>query len=133
MTNRIFSKSEQTAMKRLSARQIGSDINLSPYERYIAYIYAHDADIWRTGEEGHHFKFDDKTGIIKAGFGGKFNGQTIKSASGKPKKQLVLSENEMPCRDCQHSKGKYSVCEAYPERKPYYVMEGKRCPKKVRR
>lgn len=36
-----------------------------------------DEDVWRTTEEGRHFKFDNKTGQIKAGFGGKLNGKTI--------------------------------------------------------
>lgn len=38
-----------------------------------------DEDVWRTSEEGKHFKFDNATGEIKAGFGGKFNGEKLGS------------------------------------------------------
>ena len=36
-----------------------------------------DEEIWRTNEEGRHFKLETETGEIKAGFGGKFNGMKI--------------------------------------------------------
>lgn len=33
-----------------------------------------DEEVWRTSEEGRHFKIESTTGEIKAGFGGKLNG-----------------------------------------------------------
>ena len=36
-----------------------------------------DEEVWRTSEEGHHFKLESETGEIKAGFGGKLNGQKV--------------------------------------------------------
>jgi len=42
-----------------------------------------DEDVWRTNEEGHHFKFDNQTGEIKAGFGGKHNGKRVGESWGK--------------------------------------------------
>ena len=41
--------------------------------------FVKDDDVWRTSEEGKHFKFDNATGEIKAGFGGKFNGEKLGS------------------------------------------------------
>ena len=38
---------------------------------------ATDEEVWRSTEEGKHFKFETSTGEIKAGFGGKFNGKKI--------------------------------------------------------
>lgn len=42
-----------------------------------------DEEVWRTTEEGEHFKFESETGEIKAGFGGRLNGQIIKPKSSK--------------------------------------------------
>lgn len=36
-----------------------------------------DEEIWRTNEEGNHFKLESTTGEIKGGFGGKYNGKKI--------------------------------------------------------
>lgn len=36
-----------------------------------------DEEVWRTSEEGKHFKFETSTGEIKAGFGGRLNGKKI--------------------------------------------------------
>lgn len=43
----------------------------------IRRIKSADEEVWRTSEEGHHFKIESETGEIKAGFGGKFNGQKV--------------------------------------------------------
>lgn len=40
-------------------------------------ILSEDEEVWRTSEEGKHFKFETSTGEIKAGFGGKFNGKKL--------------------------------------------------------
>jgi len=49
-----------------------------------------DGEEWRTSEEGHHFKLETSTGEIKAGFGGKLNGQKVdpskKSGGGNARK-----------------------------------------------
>ena len=45
-----------------------------------------DEDVWRTSEEGKHFKFDNETGEIKAGFGGKFNGKKLGNSWGTKSK-----------------------------------------------
>ena len=49
----------------------------------IDVLPAYDEDVWRTTEEGKHFKFDNETGEIKAGFGGKFNGQKLGTSFGE--------------------------------------------------
>ena len=48
---------------------------------------AKDEEIWRTNEEGKHFKLETETGEIKGGFGGKLNGKKIGESWGKAAKQ----------------------------------------------
>lgn len=45
--------------------------------QFLANLFGLDDDIWRTTEEGKHFKFDNTTGEIKAGFGGRLNGKRL--------------------------------------------------------
>ena len=47
-----------------------------------------DDDVWRTTEEGKHFKFDNETGEIKAGFGGKHNGKKLGGDWKKPSESV---------------------------------------------
>lgn len=59
-----------------------------------------DEDVWRSTEEGKHFKIEKETGTIRAGFGGKLNGAKLGSsfkehrAAAKP----VVSKSEPPKR-----------------------------------
>jgi len=48
--------------------------------QFLVKLFGHDAEVWRTTEEGHHIKLESGTGEIKAGFGGKHNGETLKEA-----------------------------------------------------
>lgn len=53
-----------------------------------------DEEVWRTSEEGgRHFKIETETGEIKAGFGGKLNGQKAdrskKRSQGKSKEEQI--------------------------------------------
>ena len=43
----------------------------------IMKLLGFDEEVWRTSEEGKHFKLETSTGEIKAGFGGKLNGRKI--------------------------------------------------------
>lgn len=44
---------------------------------FILKLYNVDSEVWRSTEEGNHFKFETSTGEIKQGFGGKFTGKKI--------------------------------------------------------
>lgn len=60
---------------------------------------AMDEEVWRTTEEGKHFKFDNETGEIKAGFGGKHNGKKLggdwkKSGGGSASSGLSKEQEE---------------------------------------
>lgn len=44
-----------------------------------------DEEIWRSTEEGKHFKLETKTGEIKGGFGGRFNGKRLGESWGVKK------------------------------------------------
>ena len=46
-----------------------------------------DEEVWRTSEEGRHFKFESTTGEIKAGFGGKLTGRKLGEAFSKKNSQ----------------------------------------------
>lgn len=46
---------------------------------------ASDEEVWRTSEEGKHFRLETSTGEIKAGFGGRFNGKRIGESWGVKK------------------------------------------------
>ena len=60
---------------------------------------ATDEDVWRTTEEGKHFKFDNSTGEIKAGFGGKLNGKKLgKTFTHKENKATAGSAPANPIR-----------------------------------
>ena len=39
-----------------------------------------DEEVWRTSENGHHYKIETETGEIKAGMGGKINGEKVISS-----------------------------------------------------
>lgn len=52
-----------------------------------------DEEVWRSTEEGRHFKLETETGEIKAGFGGRLNGQKIKS-----REQRKMEKEAQPTR-----------------------------------
>jgi len=64
--------SPRTASLHLALKMLGFDAN-SQKETTA------DEEVWRTSEEGRHFKLETTTGEIKAGFGGKFNGEKLGS------------------------------------------------------
>ena len=55
-----------------------------------------DEEIWRTTEEGKHFKFETETGEIKAGFGGRLNGQKLKPKGSAPQQSTPKQETTAP-------------------------------------
>ena len=53
-----------------------------------------DEEVWRTNEEGRHFKLESTTGEIKAGFGGRANGKKVgESWSPKPESSSAPKED----------------------------------------
>ena len=88
---------------------------------------ASDEEVWRTSEEGRHFKFENETGEIRAGFGGKFNGQTL-----RPKKNPEVFSGKNAGKSTGQSSGqsagkaRYSgaEAEAYEMAKSYIKGNG---------
>ena len=57
----------------------------TPWAKNADSAAALDEEIWRTTEEGNHFRFETSTGEIKSGFGGRFNGKKIGESWGTKK------------------------------------------------
>lgn len=72
----------------------------SPYSQRIAKALQiasseHDDEVWRTAENGKHFKIETENGEIKKGFGGKMNGKKVsKKTSGSLAKGVTKQNTE---------------------------------------
>lgn len=72
----------------------------SPYSQRIAKALQiasseHDDEVWRTAENGKHFKIETENGEIKKGFGGKMNGKKVsKKPSGSLAKGVTKQNTE---------------------------------------
>jgi hypothetical protein len=92
---------------------------------------------WRTTEDGHHFAFTKKDGVIRAGFAGKLNGKKLSEAiktmkvGGKPyevpkaAKDVLASEGN--ARGKPGGEGGESF-EDYPDQIPLMVEDIKHIP-----
>ena len=79
---KLLRESDRRYLKALRSFKDGFSFLKSALGRAIFMDAAmEDEDVWRTTEEGKHFKFDNETGEVKAGFGGRYNGKTSKPIS----------------------------------------------------
>ena len=60
--------------------------------RSLLRVKVNDEEIWRSDEDGRHFKIETETGEIKAGFGGKLNGVKIKPKGERTEKPAEVTK-----------------------------------------
>ena len=91
---KLLRESDRRYLKALRSFKDGFSFLKSALGRAIFMDAAmEDEDVWRTTEEGKHFKFDNETGEVKAGFGGRYNGKKI-GESWKAGKKSSLSKEQ---------------------------------------
>ena len=78
-----------------------------------------DEEVWRTSEEGHHFKLETETGEIKAGFGGKFNGQKIDPSKKRSSSTGASERQSRPMKSASGSSSSAGALSEYEFRLKY--------------
>ena len=75
-------------------------------------LYSNDKDIFRTPKKNHVIKFDDKTGEIQAGMGGKFNGKKISQIKSKRNNEKKDYTGESSLKEYGSSEGENDFSKA---------------------
>ena len=101
--NRYLWANDPDSAQRVQSETLKMQKAVKPKQGLLQRIFGkkevEDEDVWRSTEEGNHFKFDNETGEVKAGFGGKHNGKKLgtswsKSGGSRLKASKVTSTGE---------------------------------------